>query len=128
MAITISNAARTAAVTALTNLLDASSVAGYITVTASNDDVLTTHALSDPAVASITNGVATLDTIADDTDAAGGTAAKVKFYDGDAVLVMSGTATATGGGGDLELNSLTIPAAVTVSITSGTITMPATPA
>jgi len=128
MAITISNAARTAAVTALTNLLDASSVAGYITVTASNDDVLTTHALSDPAVASITNGVATLDTIADDTDAAGGTAAKVKFYDGDAVLVMSGTATATGGSGDLELNSLTIPAAVTVSITSGTITMPATPA
>jgi len=128
MAITISNAARTAAVTALTNLLDASSVAGYITVTASNNDVLTTHALSDPAVASITNGVATLDTIADDTDAAGGTAAKVKFYDGDAVLVMSGTATATGGSGDLELNSLTIPAAVTVSITSGTITMPATPA
>jgi len=77
-----------------------------------------------PAFGASSTGVATMNTINDDTNAIGGTIALFKFVDRDNTEVFRGTVTTTSGGGDIELSSLTIGAGDTVSITSATYTAP----
>ena len=127
MAFTLENTTRSAMCDAAVDLLDAGSGAGRMDITTAGDVVLSSHTLSDPAFGAASDGVATASAIGDDTSAnATGTAAKCKWYDSDSTLYFTGTVTAAAGGGDIELNSTSISAGVTVSINaSGTITMPA---
>jgi hypothetical protein len=79
-----------------------------------------------PFAAAASSGVLTVGTItqdasADNTDTA--TWFRIVKSDGT-THVVDGSVTATGGGGDLQLNSTSITAGGTVSVTSFTITAP----
>jgi len=132
MATRLSTAARNAAADAIAALADDGSIeirSGSQPASAqdtASGDLLATITLADPAFGSATSGVATLaDTPLTATGADAGTAGYFRMKDGSGATVMDGSVTATGGGGQLELNTTTISVGVTISITSGTITMPA---
>jgi hypothetical protein len=123
---TIPNASREAMIKALTDLFDAGAGAGTIELQTVGSAEVSTHTLTDPAADSTTNGVATMDAIADDSDATGGTATKAVFKDSDGVTRLTLSVGLTGSGEDIEMTSNVIPAHAVVSFTaSGTITMPA---
>ena len=122
MALTHVAAARNAAVDAVVDLIDAGAGAGNIVIMTSGDVEVATLPFSDPAFGNAAAGVATANSITDDTDATGGTAALFKVEDSDNNEVFRGTVTVTSGGGDMELSSLAIGAGDTVSISSFTYT------
>ena len=135
MAVTIPAASRQAATDAIVDLVDGGAGAGTIqlrTGSAPDPDVAATGTLlatltySDPSFgAADTDGIATANSIADDTSAdANGDAGYFRIEDSDSNCVWQGTVTATGGGGDLELNTVTIVALGTVSITAQTLQTP----
>ena len=79
--------------------------------------------MTDPSAGAAAAGVWTASAIADDASAnATGTAAWFRIVDSDDNAVLDGDITVTAGGGDIELDSLSITAGQTVSITSLTIT------
>ena len=82
---------------------------------------LTLNATFAPAA---TGGALTLNSITADSSAdASGTANWFRLWKSDGTTaVVDGSVTATGGGGDLELNSVSLTAGGTVSVTSFTIT------
>lgn len=76
------------------------------------------------AFGAASNGVATAASITDDTNAANtGTAAVLRIRDRDNTQVVDGSVGS--GSGDLDLNTTSITTGDTVSVTSATITMPA---
>jgi hypothetical protein len=108
--------------------LDAGSGAGKIKIyTAAKATLLATLTLNDPAFGAASNGVATVDSdpAVTATAAAGGDAAVCEFTDSDDNIKFEGTVTATGGGGAITIASVTIANGGTVTLTGGTITMPA---
>jgi len=128
MGLTLQTGARNACCNALVDLLDVGSGTATMTICESDDTVLSTHNLNDPAFGASAAGIATANTIADDTSAdATGTAAKCRWYDKDSALVFEGTVATSAA--DINLNSTAVSAGVTVSIEGGdgggTITMPA---
>jgi hypothetical protein len=134
---TLSTTARNAGADAVGNLADAGAGPGTIKIytgsspgpdSAVTGTLLAEFTLSDPAFGAAATGVKTLDITpaVEDTSAnATGTAGYARLADSVPATVMDLTVTATGGGGDIELNSVSINAGVVVTITSGTITMPA---
>lgn len=70
-------------------------------------------------------GVATAAAITSDTNAVGGTIAKAELRNAAGTPKILCSVTATGGGGDIQLSSVVISAAQTVSISSLTYTAPA---
>lgn len=136
MATRLATATRNAACDAVVDLLDGGPAAGTIKIftgtqpTTANDTatgtLLATITLSDPAFGAASPGVATLaGTPLSATGVAAGTAGWARLADSTGATVMDGSVTATGGGGQIELATTTISVGVTVSITSGTVTMPA---
>ena len=125
MGLTLPTATRNALANALDDLINAGSGAGYITIRASST-VLATINCSDPAFGSASTGVITLSGVPLSATASGtGTADNFKMYDSNNIEVVGGTASGSGGGGDLILDNTSISSGQTVTITSGTITMPA---
>lgn len=137
MTLIISAAARSAASDAIVDLLDAGSGAATIQIrtgsqpagpgSAATGDLLATITCADPAFGSASTGAATLD--ADPVLSAvavdDGEAGWFRALDSNAVAVFDGEVTATGGGGELTLATTTITTGLTVQITSGTFTVPA---
>ena len=129
MEITI--AARNAAGTALTDLLNTGSIqirtgASPGVDSAATGTLLATLPLSASAFGTWSAGSATANAITQDASAdATGTAGYFRALNSGSGAVIDGTVTATGGGGDLELNSVSIVAAATVDITSWVINHPA---
>jgi hypothetical protein len=130
---TISTAARNAAADAIVDLIDAGAGAGTIKIytgsspgpgSAATGTLLATLTFSDPAFGAASSGTATAsaitsDTSADDTGTAG--YARVEDSDGNDIMDLTvGTS-----GADLNLDSVSIVAGGTVSVSSCTITMPA---
>ena len=127
MAITLTTAARNAACDAIVDLIDGGTTDanGDLVFMTSGDVEVATLAMSNPAFGAAAAGVATANTISDDTNATGGTVAKFKIQNRDNTEVFQGTVTVTSGGGDIEMSSLSVGATDTVSVTSMTATMPA---
>lgn len=125
MAVTLETSARNGACNGVVDLVDAGSAAGTLEFQTSGDVEVATLTFSDPAFGNAATGVATASAITSDTSATGGTTAKAKFKDSDANVVLSCSVTATGGGGDITLSSVAIGAGDTVSVSSLTVTMPA---
>ena len=138
MTLTLANAARSAAVTAIGNLFDAGSGAGKIRVytgtrpagpatAITSQTLLLEFPLADPGLGSVTNGVGTFDTtpVLATEGAADGTATWWRALDSDNVAYVDGKVTATGGGGDLTVSTTTVSTGLDVEITGGTLTMPA---
>ena len=70
-------------------------------------------------------GIATANAIADDTDAAAGTVDHAHMTVSGPTERITLTVTAPAGGGDIELSSLALGAGDTVSVTSLTVSCPA---
>ena len=132
----ITNAAASAAADAVVDLCDAGAGAATLRIysagsgvpatadTALTDQVLLAQlTMSDPAFGAAANGVATASAITQDASAdATGTAAFFRILDSNGVVVIQGTVgTATS---DLVLNTVSIVAGATVSVTSLTYTQP----
>lgn len=95
---------------------------------AASGTLLATVTLADPSFAAAVLGVSTLDAtpVLSTTGLAAGTAGWFRVKDSTGATVFDGAITVTGGGGELELNTLTISIGLTVEITAGTLTEPAT--
>lgn len=137
MGISLSDAARTAMVSALRDQIDAGSGPGYVEIrtgskpatvaTGATGTLLATVVLADPSGSAAT-GVLTLsglpktDTAADNT----GTAGWFRVYDSTGAGVLDGTVSGTGGGGDMEVDNPSLVTGQTFSIVAtSTFTMPA---
>lgn len=130
MAITLETSARNAACDAIVDLLDSGAGTAVIEIRQSTTVLATIPLDATAAFGAAATGVATLSNLPrEDTSAdASGTADNFQAKDKDGNLIFSGTVTATSGGGDIELVSTSITVGQPVRITSGTFTMPATPA
>ena len=117
MAVTHSNAARSAMADAVLDLLDVGG-AGTLEFQTSGGVEVATCVLSATGFANAVNGVATANAIANDTSATGGTVAQFVLKNNAGTTIISGSVTATGGGGDIELSSLSVAAGDAVSVTS----------
>lgn len=137
MTIRLASAARTAAADAIVDLADAGAGAATIALRtgsqpASADDaatgtLLATFTCADPAFGAASAGVATLDATPALTTAgvAAGDAGWFRLSDSTGTAVLDGSVTATGGGGDLTVNTTTVSVGLSVTLTAGTITVPA---
>lgn len=137
MATRLATAARNAATNAVTALADADVGAGSIQIrtgaqpATANDPatgtLLATLTLADPSFGAAAAGVATLDAtpVLSTTGVAAGTAGWFRMLDNSGDTVLDGAVTVTGGGGEMELNTTTISIGVTVEVTAGTLTTPA---
>lgn len=125
MAITIPTASRNAACDAVVDLSDAGTGAAHLKIyTTGLATLLADLTMSDPAFGAAATGVATASAISDDTSADNtGTAAEFKIEDSDANEILRGSVGTSGQ--DINLNTVSITAGDTVSITSLTVTMPA---
>ena len=138
MATRLATAARNAATNSVVALVDADVGAGTIQIrtgaqpATANDPatgtLLATVTLADPSFAAAVAGVATLDAtpVLSTVGVANGTAGWFRMLDNSGDTVLDGAVTVTGGGGEMELNTTTISVGVTVEITAGTLTTPAT--
>lgn len=122
MAVTYTTAVKTARMTAVRDAIDAGSGPGYIEIgTTGMASVLATIPLTDPC-GSVTNGVLTFtmphsDTSADNT----GTAAAARIRTSNATDIVTGLTVSTTGA-DINLDSVSITAGQTVTLTAGSIT------
>lgn len=91
---------------------------GNLVIMTSGDVEVATCALNATAFGDAANGIATANTISDDTSATGGTAALFKMVTSGAVEIFRGTVGTSGA--DLNLSSVSIGAGDTVSITDFT--------
>lgn len=128
MAITLATAARNGACDAIVDLVDAGSGAGTIEIkssasTTAGTSEVATLTFGDPAFGAASTGTATANAISDDTDATGGTASDYTVFDSDSAAVWQGLVGTSGA--DLNLSSTTIGAGDTISISSFTLTVPA---
>ncbi len=126
MAITLATASRNAACNAVVDLVDVSGP-GYLEIwTSAFGTKLATLVMANPAFGNAATGVATANTITSDSSAdASGTAVVFKMFDGAASEVLRGSVGISGedinfAGGNV------FTAGQTISITSMTVTMPAT--
>src|SRR5688572_2177889 len=140
MATRLATATRNAATDAVVDLIDGGAGAGTIDVRtgtqpATAEDsatgtLLLTFTLNDPAFgaagASVA-GRADLDVspAVATVGLADGDAGWFRVKDSTGATVFDGAVTATGGGGQLELSTIAVSVDLDVSITSGTVTMPA---
>lgn len=137
MAISISTAARNAAVLAVAALVDADVGAGTVAIRSGSKPaavsdpatgvLLATVTLADPAFTGPVAGVMTLDAtpVLATVGVANGAAGWFRMFDNSGDAILDGTVSATGGGGDLEMNVTAVSVGLAVQITAGTLTMPA---
>lgn len=128
MAITLQTAARNAMIDALVDLVDGGAGAGTIEIksapsTVAGTSEVATLTFSDPAFGAGSSGTATASAITDDTSATGGTASNYTVFDSNSTAIWQGSVSTSGA--DLNLSSTSIGAGDTVSISSFTMTQPA---
>lgn len=134
MALSFSDALRTARAGAIITACDAGAAAILEIRTgakpaspdnAATGTLLASITLNDPSFIAGAAGVISIDESPALTDAsadATGTAAHFRIKTSAGAGVVDGTVTATGGGGDLTLNTVSLVASASVTITGGTIT------
>jgi hypothetical protein len=124
MAVTYTNAVKQARLEAVIAQIDASATAGTLEIgTTGMASVLATFTLADPS-GTATNDVLTFDfdpDISDTSADATGTAAEARIKNGDGTAVITGLTVGTAAA-DIILDSVSITAGQTVTLTTGTIT------
>jgi len=121
----LQTAARNAACNAVVDLLDAGATnanAQMIFRTAGDAEVATLN-MANPAFGNAATGVCTASAIASDTNATGGTTAKATLEDRDNNEVLELSVAASGA--EVNVSSVIIGASDTVSVSSLTVSMPA---
>ena len=124
MAVTYSTAAKTARLQAVVTQIDAGAGPGTLEIgTAGMASVLAVLTLADPS-GTVAGDVLTFDFDPDISDASAdntGTAAAARIKDSNGVVIISGLTVGTSGA-DIILDSVSITAGQTVTLTTGTIT------
>ena len=121
MALTLQNGLRSVLADALDGEVGA---AGTLLFETSGDVEVATITLGNPAFGAAANGVITLNgTPLSDTSATGGTVAQFSIFKSGPVKLLEGTVATSGA--DINITSTTIGASDTVTLTSFTITVPA---
>lgn len=124
MAVTYSTAAKEARLNAVITLIDAGVSAGYIEIgTTGMASVLATITLADPC-GTASAGTLTFDFDPDVSDSSAdnsGTAAEARIKDSAGNVIISGLTVGTSGT-NIILDSVSITAGQTVTLTTGTIT------
>jgi len=124
MAVTYSTAAKTARMQAVIDQIDAGAGAGTLEIgTTGMASVLAILTLADPS-GTAASGVLTFDfdpDISDSSANATGTAAEARIKDSNGTVIISGLTVGTSGT-DIVLDSTSITAGQTVTLTTGTIT------
>ncbi len=124
MAVTYSTAVKTARMQAVIDQIDAGAGAGTIEIgTTGFGSTLAVLTLADPS-GTAASGVLTLDfdpDISDTSANATGTAAEARIKDSNGTVVISGLTVGTSAA-DVVLDSVSITAGQTVTLTTGTIT------
>lgn len=134
MTLSLETATRTALCNALTARMDLSGV-GTIKIYSGTRPANPNASITGTLLATVTcaatafgtasSGVATLADPAAVTAVATGTATHFRAAQGGGTAVFDGDVTATGGGGDLTLATTSITSGLTVDLTGGTVTVPA---
>lgn len=124
MGVTLTDATRSVACNAIADLIDVGGAGTLECQTAGGVEVATC-ALSNPAFGDAVAGVATLDVTpaVEDTSATGGTTTKALFKNFGGTEVLRCTVGI--GSGDIQLTNNVIAAGETLTITSLTLTVPA---
>lgn len=124
MAVTYSTAVKTLRMQAVANAIDAGVGAGTLEIgTTAMGTVLATFQLVEPC-GTVSGAVLTLDfdpDISDTSADATGTAAAAQIKDGSGVAIITGLTVGTSGT-DIILDSVSITAGQTVTLTTGTLT------
>ena len=123
MAVNYSTAAKNARLQSTADLIDAGASPGKLKIRDSSNVVLATLTLADPC-GTVSGGVLTFDfdpDISDTSADASGTAANAILTDSADTTVVSGLTVGTSGT-NVVLDSVSITAGQTVTITAGTIT------
>lgn len=124
MAVTYSTAVKTARMSAVITQIDAGAGPGTLEIgTTGFGSVLAIITLADPS-GTATSGVLTFDfdpDVSDTSANASGTAAVARVKDSNGVIVISDLTVSTSGA-DVNLDSVSITAGQTVTLTTGTIT------
>lgn len=121
---TLPTASRNAACDAIVDLVDVGGTGTIEIWTTGAGTKLATLTMSATAFGSAAVGVATANSITDDTSAdATGTAAEYKLISGGAADVITGDVSTSGA--DINFSSVSFVAGDTISITSLTVTVPA---
>jgi hypothetical protein len=105
--------------------LDISTPPGKLKFKTAADAIVATLTFSNPAFGAASSGTATVIGITPDTNAVGGVITKATLDQGGGTTIVNCSVTATGGGGDITLNSTTVSAGQTVSMTTLTYSAPA---
>lgn len=124
MAISHTTAVRNGIADFVVDRVDAGAGAGTLVFQTSGDVEVATLTFSTTAFGAAASGIATAATITSDTSATGGTIAKFRIFDSNALEVLSGTAGSVGTE-DIVLSTATIGSGDTVSCSSLTYTAPA---
>lgn len=124
MAVTYSTAAKTARMNAVIAQIDAGAGPGTVEIgTTGMASVLAILTLADPC-GTAASGVLTFDfdpDISDSSANATGTAAEARIKDSDGTVIISGLTVGTSGT-DFVMDSVSVTAGQTVTLTTGTIT------
>lgn len=129
MAITLATSARNAACDGLVDLVDGGAGAGTLEIktaasTVAGTNEAATITFADPAFAAASAGVAALaSAMTDETNATGGTVSDYTVFDSDSNAIWQGSVGTSGA--DLNLSSVVIGPGDTVTISSFTMTVPA---
>lgn len=128
MALTLTTAARNAACNAIVDLVDVGSTnaSARIELMTSGDVEVATMVMSNPAFGAAVAGVATANSISNDSSATGGTVALFRVIDRDETEVWRGTVGTPGSGADVTMSTTTVGAGDIVAVSSFTFTMPST--
>lgn len=118
---TLSTAARNAAVNGVTALLNS----GTIKFQTAGGNEVAVCGFAATAFGAADAGTATAGAISSDTSAIAGTVSAALLRASDTSTIITCTCTTSGGGGDFIFTSLSIGTGDTVSVTSLTITQPA---
>jgi len=125
MAVTHPTAVRSGIADFVVDQIDEGTPPGTLVFQTSGDVEVATCTFGNPAFGAASSGTATANAITDDTSATGGTIAKARLKNQAGTDKIICSVTATGGGGDIELNSVSVSAGQTVSVTSLTYSAPA---
>jgi hypothetical protein len=137
MSLTLSNAVRSTLADGAVDSIDGGSGAGKVQIrsgtrpagpgTTATGTLLAEFTLNDPAFGAASSGAAALSVspALSTTGLAAGTATWARFLTSDSTAVIDCKVSDTNGSGDLKLNTTTISVGLTLSITSGSVTMPA---
>jgi len=124
MAITLTVAARNAALDGIVDLIDlGTGSAGSVQILDSSNTELATLPLSNPAFGPANNGTVLANTVTRDNTVNAGTASIFKVFNTEGQEIFSGTVSGLNGGGDLVLSNANLVVGDSVRVSSFSMTI-----